>query len=353
MSDNKIRTIVVDDSVVVRGLLAQILENEPDIEVTATAANGQMALSAISRNPVDVVILDIEMPVMDGLTALPLILKANPRVRVIMASTLTERGAEIVLKALSLGAADYLHKPSTGRTVQGIHQIAGELLRKVRALGNKSQAEPEPAEDWRPICSPIWPGKRTGSPRVLAVGASTGGPNALARFLRDLGADFRLPILVVQHMPPIFTRFLAERFGNETKRESAEGVDGEVIKSGKIYVAPGGRHMVVAKAGNSEVIQIHEGPPENHCRPAVDPLFRSVAQAYGGDAIAVVLTGMGEDGKKGAEMLVKNGVKVLVQDRETSIVWGMPGAIAKAGLASAVLPLDKLAASVQEELKGA
>lgn len=386
-----IRVLTVDDSAVIRGFLARIIDAEPDMTVVATAMNGQMALSVLDRRPVDIVLLDIEMPVMDGLTALPRILEKVPDARVIMASSLTEKGAEVTIRALSLGAADYVTKPSA-RHAQGLGPVARELVRKIRVLagrgdplhppgapppddagspdrGNRSREKPPaPAAGGAPpagepgtapaltsalldrdagIAPPRYHPSSEPA-RILGLASSTGGPNALAEFLRMLPADFRLPVVLVQHMPALFTAMLAERLAGVTGRTAVEGVDGMPVEDGHIYVAPGDWHMTVERSPDGPVLRLDQSPAENFCRPAADPLFRSMARVYGGAQVAVVLTGMGHDGLHGAEAVARAGGTVLAQDQATSVVWGMPRAVAVSGVAHRVLPLEELAEAVME-----
>lgn len=347
-----VRVMVVDDSTVVRGLLGRIVDSQPDMRVVCSAPNGRSALDLLRHREVDVVLLDVEMPEMDGLEALPRILEMRPGARVVMASSLTRQGAVTTLRALSLGAADYVTKPSALQASRGMEAISAELVGKVRALGRAARASrpgapPSPAAPAVPLRGGL---ARTAPPdaaepfRVLAVASSTGGPNALAAVLGGLPPDFPLPIVVVQHMPPLFTAALAERLQRDAGRPCAEVRHGEPLVPGRTYVAPGDRHAVVASAGGGEaVLRLDDGPPENFCRPAADPMLRSVAAFFGPAALALVLTGMGEDGLRGCREVVARGGRVVAQDEATSVVWGMPGAVAGAGLASAVLPLDGIA----------
>ncbi|HEX7243458.1 MAG TPA: chemotaxis response regulator protein-glutamate methylesterase [Longimicrobiaceae bacterium] len=349
-----IRVMVVDDSTVIRGLLGRIIDAQPDMRVACSAPNGRSALDLLRHREVDVVLLDVEMPEMDGLSALPRILELRPGVRVVMASSLTQRGAEVTMKALSLGAADYVPKPSAVHAVRGMEAISAELVEKVRALGRaarRSVALPAPAAPAPRAPAPAPPGGHVLAPageggepfRVLAVASSTGGPNALAAVLSGLPRDFPLPVLIVQHMPPIFTAALAERLQREAGRPCAEARHGERLLPGHTYVAPGDHHTTVMTAEREPVLRLDSGPPENYCRPSADPMLRSVASVFGPSALALVLTGMGEDGLRGCREVVARGGRVVVQDEATSVVWGMPGAVANAGLASAVLPLDRIA----------
>ena len=343
LTNDPIRVMVVDDSAVIRGLLVRLIDKEPDLHVVKTASNGENAITALRTHPADVVLLDIEMPVMDGQTAVPLILKENPAVRIIMVSTLSVRGGKETLRALSLGAADYVPKPTTVRGAMSLKDITAELMRKIRVLGRRTQATsadgPLPSRRLRR------PG--AGSPRILAIGASTGGPNALDEVLSSLPAPFPTPIVIVQHMPPVFTELLAQRLDKATGIPSCEARDGQPLRPGNIYVAPGDHHMELKERNEKTVIRLKQTPPVNYCRPSVDPLFTSVAKVYGSDTLAVVLTGMGEDGLHGCEEIVAQDGVVLAQDEATSVVWGMPGAVARAGLASEVLPLTDIAPHIK------
>lgn len=378
---NHVRVMVVDDSAVIRGILARWLEDDRSIRVETTAHNGVAALRQAQSQRYDVIVLDIEMPEMDGLTALPLLLKAQPGVQVIMASTLTLRNADISLKALSLGAADYIPKPqSTGIITNGI-DFRRELLEKVKAMAQvarRLRGEPQidfdaksPTEARAPLARlPVKPGSGAAvakapaqkapklaqpsksRPSALVIGASTGGPQALFNVLGKLPKPFRLPILITQHMPPTFTKILAEHVQRQTGFQTAEAVDGEQVRSGRVYIAPGGLHMTLTGNASSPVISINDGPPVNFCRPAVDPLFSSAAQIYSSACLAVVLTGMGHDGRDGAADVVAHGGTVIAQDEPTSVVWGMPGAVTQAGLASFVLPLDRIGPAVGSLMEG-
>ncbi|HTY66542.1 MAG TPA: chemotaxis response regulator protein-glutamate methylesterase [Alphaproteobacteria bacterium] len=353
-----IRVMVVDDSAVIRGLLTRTLEADPDITIVASVGNGQMAISAIARQDTDVVILDIEMPVMDGLTALPKILAAAPDVKVIVASTLTQKNAQISLKAMSAGAADYLAKPSSSE-LNAATAFKRELIDKVKALGDARRrrrattAKPATAEElpFRPVVSsrptaPTTIALRAASavrPSVIAIGSSTGGPQALLAVLGGLPASVQQPIIITQHMPPTFTTILAQHLSRASGRQAAEGVDGEAIVPGRIYLAPGDFHMKVEARGAARVIRLAKDPPENFCRPAVDPMLRSLSEVYGSGVLCVILTGMGADGTKGGEAVIAAGGTVIAQDEATSVVWGMPGAAAAAGICSAILPISHIA----------
>ena len=361
---NPIRVMVVDDSAVIRGLLTRTLEADPDIAVVASVGNGQMAISALGRADTDVVVLDIEMPVMDGLTALPHLLKTSPDVKVIVASTLTQKNAQISLKALSAGASDYVAKPSSSQ-LNAASDFKRELVDKVKALGRARRgarqraggAAPASAKTELPFRPPV---SKTPSgpapivlrkpsnvpPSVIAIGSSTGGPQALFAVLGALPASLQLPILITQHMPPTFTTILAQHITKVANRPASEAVEGEVIKPGHIYLAPGDFHMRVETSGTDRVLRLSKDPPENFCRPAVDPMLRSIAQVYGPAVLTVILTGMGSDGAKGGQTIVAAGGTVLAQDESTSVVWGMPGAAAAAGICSAILSLSDIAPNI-------
>lgn len=371
-----IKVMVVDDAVVVRGLVGRWIADEADMTVVASHRSGRDAVADIARKKPDVVILDIEMPDMDGLTALPLMIAEKRDLMVLMASTLTRRNAEISLKCLSLGAADYVPKPESNAGVTTSPAFRRELIDKVRALGRRrkvagrtfrASAAPAPAATGHRVVAPsIMPPSAafhdhavklrpygTTLPKVLLIGSSTGGPQALTVVLKSLGSFIeRVPVLITQHMPPTFTTILAEHAAKATGRPAAEGRDGEPVLPGRIYVAPGSKHMVVKKTGGTTVLHLDDGPPINFCKPAVDPMFTSAAQAWGAQAFGCVLTGMGHDGAHGAGDIVSAGGSVIVQDEATSVVWGMPGAVAQAGHAAAVLPLDQIAPKIVRVFSG-
>jgi len=339
-ADKPVRVMIVDDSAVVRGLVARWLEEEPGsgIEVVARHANGKLAVDDIGRSAPDVVLLDIEMPVMDGLEALPLLLNARPEARVLMVSTLTKRNAEISFKAMGLGALDYVPKPETNREITTLPDFHDEVIRKVKALATAHRPGfpiPEPARYVAPFKQRAF---SLVPPRVIAIGSSTGGPQALTSLLGALSPALdRTPVLIAQHMPPMFTAILAERLARDTGREVKEGVDGEPLRPGTIYVAPGNHHMTVHGSAPAR-LGITSGPPVNFCRPAVDPLFTSVAANFGPAVLGIVLTGMGHDGAAGACAIADAGGSVIAQDEVSSVVWGMPGAAADAGACAAILP---------------
>jgi two-component system chemotaxis response regulator CheB len=341
------RVLVVDDSVVVRRLVSKALEAEDEVEVVGVAADGKVALANIERLTPDVVILDVAMPVMDGLAALAEIRQRWPVLPVIMFSTLTSRGAEVTLDALALGASDYVLKPSGADAASSMSQIRADLLPRIAALLPQARESHErttsrlPARPPPPVgdvAKPTGPLERID---VVAIGVSTGGPTALAELIPTLPADLPVPIAIVQHMPPMFTRILAERLEHRSALRVVEARDGERLRPGTVHIAPGDRHLAIG-ARDREVLHVYDGPHENSCRPSVDPLFRSVAAGYGPHALGVVMTGMGSDGLRGAELLAARGARLLVQDEATSVVWGMPGFVARAGLAEDVVPLGQL-----------
>src|SRR5262245_10721762 len=351
---DRIQVMVVDDSAVIRLVLSRTLESDPEIMAVHSVGNGQLAVAAVQRAPVDIIVLDIEMPVMDGLTALPKLLAAAPGAKVLMASTLTQKNAEVSLKAMQAGAADYVPKPSSTQ-ITGASEFKRELLAKVKALGRRrggrpGGARPAAVGSAQPALRPLHSSgpialrqPSTTPPQVIAIGSSTGGPQALFKMVADLPANLRQPILITQHMPPTFTTILAEHIGKLAKRQVAEAKDGEAVQAGRVYVAPGDFHMVVDGNAGQKTIRLNKEPPENFCRPAVDPMFRSVARVYGSAVLSIVLTGMGTDGAKGGQAVVAAGGTVVAQDEASSVVWGMPGAAAAAGVCSAVLPLVEIA----------
>ncbi len=332
--------MICDDSAVIRAAIARMLQADPAIRVVARVGNGQLALAELQRQAVDVVVLDIEMPVMDGLTALPLLLRADPGLRVVMASTLTTRGAEIALRALRLGAADYVPKPGTAEIADGTFRR--ELIAKVKGLARLRGRLPAPPGS----ALASRPAPRV-APALLAIGSSTGGPQALFALMQGLGRDVAVPVVLTQHMPATFMPILAEHLTRLGGMPCTEARDDEALRPGCVHLAPGDRHLLVEAAGAGLRARLSAGPPENFCRPSVDPMLRSAAIACGGRVLMVMLTGMGHDGLAGTRRLVEAGGTAIAQDEATSIVWGMPGAIAQAGLCHAVLPLPAIAQHVR------
>jgi two-component system chemotaxis response regulator CheB len=352
----RIRALVVDDSVIIRRLVTHALGEDPQVEVVGSAANGAIALKMIPLVRPHVVTLDIEMPEMDGLETLRHIRKLYPSLIVIMFSTLSERGAAVTLEALTLGANDYVTKvANSGSLDQSMARLRSELVPKFKQFFSLG---PEPTP--QPVVrTPVTNG--TGIPRIatfkpriacqaVAIGVSTGGPPALATLVPMIPADFRQPIFIVQHMPPVFTRLLAERLQTLTKLRVREAAEGMVVEPGNVYIAPGDYHMKIIRKGTSIVVTLDQAEPENSCRPAVDVLFRSVAQVYGGGAMAVILTGMGRDGLRGIEQMRAQGSYVVAQDEASSVVWGMPGAVVTAGLADSIVDLKCVVPEIQRHL---
>ena len=340
----RIRVLVVDDSVVIRRLVTHALEQDPALEVVGSASNGSIALQRIPQMNPDVLTLDVEMPEMDGIETLRRVRRDFPQIRVIMFSTLTERGGEITLEALRLGADDYVTKASNeGSLDRSMVRLREELVPKIKQFfvmpGSRSATPP--AAPRSGVAPAVWTSMKV-RPKALVIGVSTGGPNALGAILPHIPSGFPLPILLVQHMPPLFTRLLAERLDSNCQLQVLEASQGEAVAAGRILIAPGDFHMKVAANDGGVHVLLDQSPPQNSCRPAVDALFSSIGEVYGGAVIAVILTGMGQDGLHGAQILKAKGASVLAQDEASSVVWGMPGAVVNAGLADRVLPLDQI-----------
>ncbi|MET3913171.1 two-component system chemotaxis response regulator CheB [Bradyrhizobium sp. S3.3.6] len=374
-----LRVMIVDDSVVIRGLISRWIGAEHDMEVAASLRTGLEAVNQIERISPDVAVLDIEMPELDGISALPQLLAKKRDLVIIMASTLTRRNAEISFKALSLGAADYIPKPESTRETSAADIFHHDLIQKIRHLGARLRRKPavsspplapaSPAPAARgPIARPASPAPAihplssgplttrpfsTQMPKVLLIGSSTGGPQALMALVTELGPVIdRVPVLITQHMPPTFTTILAEHLARSSRRPAAEAVDGEPVKPGRIYLAPGGKHMRVVRSGADVAIALDDGPAVNFCKPAVDPLFTSAIDIWHGNILSVILTGMGSDGMRGGKDIVAAGGSVIAQDEASSVVWGMPGAAAHAGICAAILPLNQIGAKVNRLFAG-
>jgi len=361
-----IKVMIIDDSAIIRGLVSRWIAEQPDLEYVGGGINGRDGLMRAPKLDPDVIILDIEMPEMDGLTALPQLLKAVPGVKVIMASTLTKNGAEVTIKALTLGAADYIPKPDAGR-IAGAEEYKQELFRKLQGLGRKRpqkwlpSSQPKPALLGEPAKKPtlyesrpvvLRPLNLKNRVEALFIGSSTGGPEALRQVVQGLVGQVKVPIFLTQHMPVLFTKILAEHLTKQCNAKVVEAEHNMVPVPGQFHLAPGGKHMVVVRSTVGVRIMLNDDAPENFCKPAVDPLFRSAVQVYGDHILAVVLTGMGHDGREGSRKIVERGANIIVQDEATSVVWGMPGSVAAAGLASAIKPLNEIAPSILKILRG-
>ena len=369
-----IRVMVADDSAIVRGLTSRWLEAEAGIELVAMALNGRDAVRLAEKHTPDVIILDVEMPELDGLGAIPELLKISPPPRILMASTLTHRNAEVTMKALALGATDYLPKPTAGH-IAAASDFKRDLILRVRALSGRRASSrpapsafspsPRPGSAPAPSPAPVRPAPAGHAPgpasarrilckpaEIVVLGSSTGGPQALNIVVERLGGKLTQPLLIAQHMPTMFTAILAEHLNRVSSATVVEAKDGMPLKPGGIYVAPGDYHMRVARRHGALVSTLDQSPQVNFCRPAVDPLFISAAETCGDRALGVVLTGMGHDGRAGAEAIVAKGGLVLAQDEATSVVWGMPGAVAQAGLAHALKPLPEMAAAMLAHASG-
>jgi len=347
------REMVVYDSAIINAMFTRFLEGYDDIGVVASVGDGALAPKAIERNDIDLVLLDIEVPNMDGLTALPLPIKAQPKLVVIMVSSLTERNAEISLRALRMGATDYVTKPSSREALRDADDFKRDLISKVRALGKTGRRRSSgagkvsipadgPEAPPKPDAEVVLRSAESEKPRVLAIGSSAGGSQALVEVLKTITQGISLPILITQHMPPTFTAILADHMGQATGWPSTEAKDGKVIENWHIYAAPGGKHLLVQSEGTKKIFRLSDEPPENFCKPAVDPMLRSIAKAYGPSVLAMILTGMGYDGRAGAKVIVECGGTVIAQDKESSVIWGMPGAVATSGHCNAVLPFKDL-----------
>lgn len=389
-TDSVIKVLVVDDSLVIRGIVTRWIDAAPDMVTAGVAQNGREAIERTIATKPDIIILDIEMPVMDGITALPHLLQASPFSKIIMASTLSRRNAEISLKALALGATDYVPKPTSLGGGEAAEEFRRELLARISAMGRRKPAQvrltevpaatpsasatfssrtPEPnvKAGRTGVARPLTAGPATAGaiatvkttpgvlrkaslipPQILVIGSSTGGPQALVQVVQAIAPQLNVPVLITQHMPAMFTAILAESLSRSSGLKCVEGVNGMKLEAGHVYIAPGDYHMTIKGKGGP--IELNQNPPENFCRPAVDPMFRSVASAYGAATLAVVLTGMGYDGREGARSVAGVNGTILAQDEATSVVWGMPGSVTQAGLASAVLPLHFMGVEIRKLL---
>ncbi len=345
----RVRVLVVDDSVVVRRLISRVVEDDPSMELAGTARDGLDALSKIAQLRPHVVTLDVEMPALDGIATLRRIVEMHIDVRVIMLSSLTAKGSQTTVDALMIGASDYVTKPQGDAAGHAFESLAVELVHKIKQLFACPTAHPLPAA---PVPAFAPPPARTAPPafvqrpEIFAIGVSTGGPSALTEALPSIPKDFNLPIVITQHMPPLFTRILAERLTKICQIPVVEAEDGMVASAGQALIAPGDFHMKLVRVGHDLVVRLDQGPQENSCRPAVDVMLRSIAECCKGRAIVAILTGMGQDGLLGVRQLKALGASILAQDSATSVVWGMPGAIVSANLADSVLPLNRIVPTV-------
>ena len=349
----KIRVLVVDDSVVIRRLVTLALDEDPQIEVVGSAANGKIALQRIPQVNPDVITLDVEMPEMDGIETLRHLARQHPKVRVIMFSTMTERGAAVTLEALQLGASDYVAKAANvGSLDVSLRRLRDDLIPKIKQFFRPAEpTQPAPLPVARPAVGAL--ARMARRPRrMVAIGTSTGGPNALAKVFAELPGDLPAPVVLVQHMPPLFTRLLAERLESQGRLRVREARGAEELQPGTAYLAPGDYHLVMHREGARVVTALNQDPAENSCRPAVDVLFRSVAEIYGGEVVGVILTGMGQDGFRGIEALKGQGAYVIAQDEASSVVWGMPGVVVKGGLADEVTPIEQVARAIVRQVTG-
>jgi len=361
-----LRVLVVDDTAVFRRVVSDAFASLPDVEVVGVATNGRAALAKITELQPDLVSLDIEMPEMNGVQVLEALKLRSSRLGVLVLSALTLKGGELTMKALELGAFDFLTKPSGGNPDQNRAFLRDELEPRVKAFARRCEIQkllktgpvgapaprpaalPLPAE---PIANRPFP-RPTQRPELLLIGVSTGGPTALATVLPQLPASFPLPILIVQHMPPLFTASLATSLNAKCPLTVKEAKDGEVPQVGTVYIAPGGSHMKLQAEGTGKRICITDDPPENNCRPAVDFLFRSVAHSFPGKAMAVILTGMGNDGTLGCRLLKRHGGTVIAQDEASCVVFGMPKEVIQAGVVDVVAPLERIAEEILKAVRG-
>jgi len=372
-----VRVLVVDDAVLFRRVLADVLASLPGVEVVGSASNGKLALEKVRELKPDILTLDIEMPEMDGLAVLDALLRSGaPKVEVIVVSALSHRGGELTMRALEKGAFDFITKPDSASPEQAREQMLRELTPRIRALahrlevrailrgGSNSPRPPLPKPAFRPEPLPESPsindiGRRMqrisnpAKPEMVLIGVSTGGPNALAEILPTIPKDIGVPILIVQHMPPIFTISLAERLAGKCSLRVKEAAHGDHPEPNTVYIAPGGRQMRLGTGSEMQpVIEITDDPPENNCRPSVDYLFRSAASRFPGRAMAVILTGMGSDGTLGLRLLKRHGCYVIAQDEPSCVVYGMPKAALDAGVVDVVLPLESIAGRISAIVKG-
>lgn len=369
--ENAIKVMLVDDSAVVRGMMSRILDAQPDIRIVASVANGEQAVAAIRKAAPEVLLLDVEMPIMDGMTALPKLLSASPKTKIVMCSTLTIRNAEITMKALRMGATECLAKPTNSVAINSAEEFQQQLVTLVRGLGRLNRPSgmapatvtntaapvilPKEIEERSAPATPYElntnPNAYKGKPDILAIGSSTGGPQALFEVVKSF-KNFDIPIILTQHMPATFTAILAQHIETQTGVPSVEAAEGMDLQRGRVHIAPGGKHMLLKRSGIQTYLTLNDGPAENFCKPSVDPMLRSAIEIYGQKILMVMLTGMGADGLPSSRQLVEANGRVVAQDEASSVVWGMPGAVAVNGLCANVLPLQKIGPWVRKEIMG-
>ncbi len=342
---NPLKVLVVDDSAVARRLLTDTIAADPGLKVIGTAADGTAALKSLKELAPDIITLDVEMPGLSGIDTVREVRKQNPHIPIIMFSSLTEIGSTATLEALTAGASDYVTKPTgTANVMESKERIKKDLITKIKALCSKPNALKKPTI--KPVRLAKFTKPKATEFSIVAIGCSTGGPTALAEIIPHIPANFSLPVVITQHMPPVFTKSLATRLSQLSKIKVVEAEEGMPLEAGKVYIAPGDFHLELKKVDGKVVLHTHKGAQENSCRPAVDVMFRSIPSVYGGKVLGVILTGMGQDGMLGAKLLAEHGGSILVQDEETSVVWGMPGAVVTEGLADEILPLKQIAAEI-------
>ena len=351
-----IKVMIVDDSVVIRRIVTAILSQDPGIKVVGCASNGKIAVEQIPILNPEVIVLDLEMPEMDGFGVLRILRIRYPKIKTVIFSTLSQRGASQTIEALSLGASDYASKPSSmesGNEDHSLEKVTDELVKKVKQLGPPSSApasyergnfrSPLVRTEWAPSLH-----RSAQSPKVVAVGISTGGPEALMKMIPEFSKSLPVPILIVQHMPPIFTKILSDRLASSSQIKVIEANDGMKVEKGTVYIAPGNYHMEVQRKKDDVLISLNQNPTENSCRPSADVLFRSVAHVYGSDSLGVIMTGMGQDGYKGLRIMKDKGGIILAQDEASSVVWGMPSYVVREGFADQIVSLTKMSAVIED-----
>ncbi|EKD28143.1 MAG: hypothetical protein ACD_79C00418G0003 [uncultured bacterium] len=358
-----IKTLVVDDSVAYRKILSEVLKAFNEIELTGTAPNGKIALDKIAMHSPNLVLLDVFMPEMDGIETLSEIRKKYPSIYVVMISGQTTRNADITVQALEMGAIDFIMKPKGQDPNENFEQLKKDFIPILKLIKIKLNISFIKPLGEKPVGMPVVSAPHIPPPHLkrivpavfslLAIGSSTGGPEALGKVIPFLPANLPVPVVIVQHMPPVFTKFLAESLNKKSQVNVLEAEEGMELTVGKVYLAPGGHHMIIRQEGQKKIICLNDNPPENSCRPAVDVLFRSIANTYGNNGIlSVVLTGMGQDGLNGVRTLKRHNCYCITQSSSTCVVYGMPRAVDEAGLSDKSLPVDQIPVFIQSILKG-